>query len=170
MAFQTKIIGREALMRRLDELVPEANKAAAVAKLEVAREAASRIASRAPAGATGAYKDSIIGARQADMPAGERPVFGGNPSKDPDATAVYADFTWKFLEHGTAPHLIKGRNGKRLVFTARNGARVSVPSVNHPGSAAQPHIFYTWKAYRKAAKAKISRAISKAVKAATKGA
>lgn len=166
MAFSTKIIGREALQRRLDELVPEASKAAAVAKLEVAREAASRIAARAPVGATGAYKDSIIGARQADMPAGERPVFGGNPSKDPDATAVYADFTWKFLEHGTAPHLIKAKNKPALVFRAKGGGPIIVAEeVNHPGTSAQPHIFYTWKAYRKAAKAKIARAISKAVKA-----
>jgi HK97 gp10 family phage protein len=165
VAFQTKIIGREALQRRLDELVPEATAAAAQAKLEVAREAASRIASRAPTGATGALKDSIIGARQADMPGAK--AIGGNPSKDPDATGVYADFTWKFVEHGTAPHKITGRNGNNLVFTAKDGTRVSTPSVDHPGSRAQPFVFYTWKAMRKAAKAKISRAISKAVKAAS---
>ncbi|MBZ9808131.1 HK97 gp10 family phage protein [Mesorhizobium sp. ESP-6-2] len=163
MAFQTKIIGREALQRRLNELVPEASKEAAKAKIEVAREAASRIAARAPVGATGVLKDSIIGARQADMP-GVKPV-GGQQSKDPDATGVYADFTWKFVEHGTAPHKIAGRNGKNLTFRGRDGGIVSIPSVDHPGSRAQPFVFYTWKAYRKAAKAKISRAISQAVKA-----
>jgi hypothetical protein len=155
MAFQTKIVGREALQRRLDELVPEASKAAAVAKLEVAREAASRIASRAPVGATGVLKDSIIGARQADMPGAK--AIGSNPSKDPNATGVYADFTWKFAEYGTAPHLIKGRNGKNLVFPGADGELVSVPSVNHPGNRAQPFAIYTWKAYRKAAKAKTIR-------------
>ncbi|MBZ9984934.1 HK97 gp10 family phage protein [Mesorhizobium sp. BR-1-1-8] len=165
MAFKTTIVGREALQRRLDELVPEASKAAAVAKLEVAREAANRIASRAPIGATGVLKDSIIGARQADMPGAK--AIGSNQSKDPDAAGVYADFTWKFVEHGTAPHKITGRGGKNLVFTAKDGTRVSTPSVNHPGSRAQPFVFYTWKAYRKAAKAKIARAISKAVKAAS---
>ncbi|TPM67462.1 HK97 gp10 family phage protein [Mesorhizobium sp. B2-2-1] len=162
MAFKATIMGREALQRKLDALVPEASKAAAVAKLEVAREAASRIASRAPVGATGVLKDSIIGARQADMP-GAKAI--GAQSKDPDATGVYADFTWKFLEYGTAPHKITGRNGKKLTFPGADGKLVSVPSVNHPGSRARPFVYYTWKAYRKTAKAKIARAISKAVTA-----
>ncbi|MBZ9921966.1 HK97 gp10 family phage protein [Mesorhizobium sp. BR1-1-7] len=167
MALTTKIIGREALQRRLDELVPEAGKAAAAAKLEVAREAANRIASRAPVGVTGVLKDSIIGARQADMPG--KKALGGNSSKDPDATGVYADFTWKFAEYGTAPHVVSAKSGKNLVFMAKDGTQVSTPSVNHPGARAQPFVFYTWKAYRKAAKAKIARAISAAVKAATRG-
>ncbi|TPL36743.1 HK97 gp10 family phage protein [Mesorhizobium sp. B2-4-8] len=166
MAFKTTIVGREALQRRLDELVPEASKAAAVAKLEVAREAANRIASRAPIGATGVLKDSIIGARQADMPGAK--AIGSNQSKDPDATGVYADFTWKFVEHGTAPHKIMAKNKPALVFRGKGGGPLIVAEeVNHPGSRAQPFVFYTWKAYRKAAKAKIARAISKAVKAAS---
>jgi hypothetical protein len=166
MAIKTTIIGREALQRRLNELVPTAATAAADAKLEVAQELAKRIASRAPVGASGHYRTSIRGGRQADNP-GIVP-FGGRASKDPDATAVYADFIWRFLEFGTAPHVIKGRNGKNLVFTAAGGDVVSKRSVSHPGSSAHPHIFYTWKAMRKAAKAKISRAIGKAVKASNK--
>ncbi|PBB94969.1 HK97 gp10 family phage protein [Mesorhizobium sp. WSM3862] len=165
MAIKTKIIGREALQRRLDELVPEAATAAAEAKLEVAQELASRIASRAPVD-SGDYKASIRGGRQADNP-GILPV-GGKQSKDPDATAVYADFIWRFLEFGTAPHVIKGKNGGNVVFAGSDGGLVSVPSVAHPGSRAHPHVFYTWKALRKVAKAKISRAISKAVKASNK--
>lgn len=165
MAFKATIVGREELMRRLDAIAPGAASAIADTKLEVAREAARRIEAAAPVGATGAYKDSIIGARQADMPADARPVFGIT-SKDPDAVAVYADFIWKFLEYGTAPHLIKGRNGKNLVFTAANGARVSIPSVNHPGIRAEPHVFPTWKAYRATAKRKISAALTKAIKQA----
>jgi HK97 gp10 family phage protein len=162
VAIKTTIIGREALQRRLDELVPEASAAAAQAKLEVAQEAASRIASRAPTH-TGDYKASIRGGRQADNP-GILPV-GGKKSTDPDATAVYADFIWRFLEFGTAPHVIKGKNGGNVVFTAADGNVVSARSVAHPGGMARPHVFYTWKAMKKAAKAKISRAISKAVKA-----
>ncbi|MDX8495887.1 HK97 gp10 family phage protein [Mesorhizobium sp. VK22B] len=165
MAIKTKIIGREALQRRLEELVPEAATAAADAKLEVAQELASRIASRAPV-ETGDYKGSIRGGRLADNP-GILPM-GGRQSKDPEATAVYADFIWRFLEFGTAPHAIRGKNGKNLVLTGADGGLVSVPSVAHPGSRAHPHVFYTWKAFRKAAKAKISRAISKAVKASNK--
>ncbi|TPK18062.1 HK97 gp10 family phage protein [Mesorhizobium sp. B2-5-7] len=162
MAMKATVLGREALQRKLDALVPEASAAAAKAKLEVAREAASRIASRAPVGETGSYKDSIIGARQADMP-GIKPA-SGQPSKDPDATGVYAEFVWRWLEWGTAPHKITGKDGS-LVFPGADGTLVSVPSVVHPGARAHPHIFYTWRAYRKAAKAKISRAISAAVKA-----
>lgn len=162
MAFKATVLGREALTRKLERLTPGVTEAAAKAKLEVAREAAKRIEAAAPVGATGAYKDSIIGARQADMP-GKKPL-SGQPSKDPDAAGVYADFVWKFLEFGTKPHKIAGRNGKNLVFLGAGGKLVSVPSVNHPGAAAEPHVFPTWKAYRKTAKAKISKAITKAVK------
>lgn len=162
MAFKATIIGREALTRKLESLTPGVTEAAAKAKLEVAREAANRIAAAAPTGATGAYKDSIIGARQADMP-GHKPL-NGQSSKDPDATAVYADFVWKFLEYGTKLHVIKGKNGKKLSFIGANGKRVSVDAVVHPGATAEPHVFPTWKAYRKTAKAKISKAISAAVK------
>ncbi|MEI5682353.1 MULTISPECIES: HK97 gp10 family phage protein [unclassified Mesorhizobium] len=146
MAFKTKVLGREALMRKLERITPGVTEAAAEAKLEVAQEAAKRIAAVAPVGVSGDYKASIKGARQADNP-GITPV-GGQQSKDPDATAVYADYIWRFLEFGTAPHI----NGGLFPGTA------------HPGTIRQPHVFPTWKSYRKNAKAKISRAISKAVK------
>jgi HK97 gp10 family phage protein len=45
---------------------------------------------------------------------------------------------YRFVEFGTAPHQIAGRNGNNLVFTARNGSKVSVKSVNHPGARAKP--------------------------------
>ncbi|MER9170916.1 HK97 gp10 family phage protein [Mesorhizobium australicum] len=162
MAFKATVIGREALMRKLDAIAPGAIAATAEVKLEVAREAARRIEAAAPVGATGAYKDSIIGARQADMP-GSPAV--GIASKDPDACGVYADFRWKFLEFGTKPHLIKGRNGKKLAFMAGDKL-VSVDSVSHPGARAEPHVFPTWKAYKATAKRKISTALRKAVKQA----
>lgn len=165
MAIKTKTIGREALQRRLDELVPEAAAAAAQAKLEVAQEAASRIAARAPV-RTGDYKGSIRGGRQADNP-GILPV-GGKKSTDPDATAVYADFIWRFLEFGTAPHNVAkggGNNAGKIALITGRPSKLGVKPIAHPGSRAFPHVFYTWKAMRKAAKSKISRAISKAVKA-----
>lgn len=140
MAFKATVLGREELTRRLERLTPGVAAAAAEAKLIAAREAANRIAAAAPV-RTGTYKDSIIGAKQADMP-GKTSI--GQQSKDPDATGVYAEFVWKFLEFGTAPHNIG------------NGM--------HPGSRAQPHVFPTWKAYRKTAKALINKAINKAVK------
>lgn len=162
MAIKARVLGREALTRNLERITPGVTEAAAKAKLEVAQEAARRIKDAAPH-KTGEYAASIKGERQADNP-GIKPV-GGRQSKDPDATAVYAEFIWRFIEWGTAPHLIKGRGGKNLVFKGEDGRTVSVPSVNHPGGRAHPHVFPTWKAYRKAAKAKISRAIGKAVKA-----
>lgn len=161
MAIKARVLGREALTRNLERLTPGVTEAAAKAKLEVAQEAAKRIAAAAPR-KTGEYASEIVGERQADNP-GKLPV-GGRQSKDPDATAIYAPFYWRFLEFGTAPHLIKGKNGGNLVFRAGNGALVETRSVDHPGSFARPHIFPTWKAYRKAAKAKISRAIGQAVK------
>jgi len=161
MAIKAKVLGREALTRNLERLTPGVTEAAAKAKLEVAQEAANRIRAAVPK-KTGEFAASIVGERQADNP-GKLPV-GGKQSKDPDATAIYADYRWRWIEFGTAPHLIKGKNGGNLVFRATNGALVETRSVNHPGSRAHPAIFPTWKAYRKAAKAKISRAIGQAVK------
>lgn len=162
MAFKATIIGREALMRKLEAIAPGAVAATAEAKLEVAREAARRIEAAAPVGATGMYKDSIIGAKQAEMPGS--PALG-NPSKDPDATGVYADYRWKFLEFGTAPHVIKARNGGKLSFML-DGKLISTDSVNHPGSRAEPHVFPTWKAYKATAKRKINAALRAAIKQA----
>jgi hypothetical protein len=163
VAFKTTIMGREALTRRLDALVPEANKAAAVAKLEVIQELAKRVAGRAPVGATGEYKASIKGERQADNP--DKMPLGGVKSKDPDATALYADYIWKFLEYGTkaSPGEAPRRDRRYKTITVLTKGKRA-----HRATPAQPHVMYTWKAYRKAAKAKISRAISKAVTASVK--
>lgn len=148
MAFKTKVLGREALNRRLRELAPKAEEAVEKAKLEVAKEAASRIAAKAPVGSTGDYKASIKGEFQRNNP-GKKP-FGGEQTKDPDATAVYGEFIWRFLEFGTAPHI----NGGLFKGT------------KHPGTARQPHIFPTWRAYRPKALRKIRNAINKAVREA----
>lgn len=168
MAIKAKVLGREALTRNLERLTPGVTEAAAKAKLEVAQEAAKRIAAAAPK-KSGRYAASIVGQRQADNP-GILPV-GGKQSKDPDACAVYADFIWRFLEFGTAPHNIAAgggtKTGKLAAITGQATKRASKP-ILHPGSRAFPHVFPTWKAYRKAAKSKISRAIGKAVKESLK--
>jgi HK97 gp10 family phage protein len=46
----------------------------------------------------------------------------------------------RFVEFGTAPHIIKGRNGGMLKFTARDGKVVETQSVNHTGAKAKPFL------------------------------
>lgn len=121
---------------------------AADAKLEVVKEAANLISAAAPFD-TGDYMSEIKGERQADNP-NHAPVVG-RKSKDPDATAVYAPFIWRFLEFGTKAHLNKGR----------------FAGTQHPGTLAQPHVFPTWNAYRPTAKKKVNAAINRAVREAT---
>lgn len=162
MAFRAKVLGREALMRKLERITPGVAEAAAAAKLEVVKEAANLISAAAPH-VTGEYMNEIRGERQADNP-NIKPV-GGQQSKDPDAAAVYAPFIWRFLEFGTAPHVIKAKNAPALAFPSGNGGVTAVKEVMHPGAARKPHVFTTWRAFRKEAKRKVNTAINKAVRA-----
>ena len=147
MALSAKIQGRAALMRRLNELAPNAEKYAAEAKLEIVKEAADKISADAPHD-TGDYMSNIKGERQADNP--HLAPVTGRTSKDPDACAVYAPFIWRFLEFGTQPHENKGR----------------FAGTQHPGTAAQPHIFDNWREFKPTAKKRINAAINRAVKEA----
>lgn len=160
MAIRAKVLGRETLMRNLEKITPGIAKATAPVKLEIAKEAANLISAAAPA-KTGKYMESIQGGRQVDNPGAH---FFGKRSRDPDACGVYADFIWRFLEWGTAPHLIKGR-GKNLVFKGEDGRIVSVPSVNHPGTHAHPHVFPEWKKFKPRGQRMINQAVRGAVKA-----
>lgn len=47
---------------------------------------------------------------------------------------------YRFVEYGTAPHIIKGRNGGMLTFTARDGKKITKQSVNHTGAVAKPYM------------------------------
>lgn len=148
MAMKAKMLGREALTRKLRQLAPEVEKAAEIVKLQVAKDVAAQITIRAPVGATHEYIDSIASGYQRDNP--DKKSLSGQPSKDPDATGIYANYIWRFLEFGTRPHINKG------MFAGSQ----------HPGTAAQPHIFPTWRAMRPKAKKKINAAITKAVRKA----
>ncbi|HEV7305212.1 HK97 gp10 family phage protein [Ensifer sp.] len=160
MALKTKILGREALTKKLNEIAPSVEKYAAPAKLEIAEEAADKIAGRAPTGATLEYMHNIEAGRLADHP-DKKPV-GINASKDPSAAGVFAPFIWRFLEFGTAPHNTAPGGGTVLgqVTHAEGGG------TQHPGTAAQPHIFPTWREMRDRAKRKIQAAVNKGVKEA----
>ena len=126
-------------MRRLRAIVPEAEKELAKAQLEGAQELAVRIKPRAPGPRTGKYQASIQGDRLANRPK-QRAVSKGlkGQTKDPNATGVFAEFIWRFLEFGT------------VKMTAR------------------PHIFPTYRAYRKRLRRKMATAVNKAVRKARK--
>lgn len=148
-------------MRKLERITPGVTEAAAAAKLEVVKEAANLISAAAPHD-TGNYMENIRGGRQADNPGLVQ--VGGTKSKDPDATAVYAPYYWHWLEWGTAPHKIKAKNAPALVFRNGGGGITVAGEVMHPGTKRQPHVFPTWREYRKAAKTKVNAAINKAVR------
>lgn len=135
MAYRAKFLGREAVMRKLNRMVPDAEKELAAAQIDVAREAASRIAMRAPVGVTGDYKGSIEADLIANRPKNEL-VGAIKETKDKNATGVFAKWIWRFLEFGTV------------------------------NMAARPHIFPTWRAYRKTARRKMAAAVNKAVRKA----
>lgn len=44
------------------------------------------------------------------------------------------------VEFGASPHIIKGKNGKLLKFTARDGKRIEIAQVSHPGFKAKPYM------------------------------
>lgn len=44
------------------------------------------------------------------------------------------------VEYGTQPHVIRAKNGGKLVFKGRDGRLVFVDKVNHPGTAPQPYM------------------------------
>lgn len=144
MRIKATVLGRDEVMRRLRAVVPEAEKELAKAQLEGAQELANRIKGRAPR-ETGRYQASIEADRLANRP-GQRRVGGKVKStttgkalgatKDPNATGIFAEYIWRFLEFGTV----------------KMGAR--------------PHIFPTFRAYRKRLRRKMAGAVNKAVKKA----
>ena len=161
MAITADLKGREALMRRLNQLAPNVEKYAAQAKLEAAEEAAEMMRERAPTGATLEYRESFTGELLANNP--NKQQVGLSQTKDPSAAGVFAEYIWRFLEFGTAPH--STAKGGGTVLGKKNAAQNGAMGI-HPGTAAQPHIFPTWRSYKKKASAKIRAAVNKAVREA----
>ncbi|PRD42177.1 hypothetical protein C5748_17070 [Phyllobacterium phragmitis] len=111
-------------------------------QLELAQEGARRIAARAPG--DGDYKASIQGDKLSNRQ--KKSVFGQRASKDTNATGIFAEYIWRWLEFGTGPRTQKttGRyNGL--------GPRL-------------PHIFPTWRAFKPKALRKMRRVINQVVK------
>lgn len=134
MALKAKMLGRGKTLALLRGIVPEAEKELAKAQLEAAQQLAGKIKPRAPR-KTGAYQASIVGDRLASRP-GERAATGGlrNETRDPNATGVFADYIWRFLEFGTVK------------------------------AAKRPHIFPTYRQEKPRIRRKMAAAVRKAVK------
>lgn len=157
MGMSAKFEGRAELTRRLEALVPGVTENVAKAKLEIAEEAAKRIAAAAPR-KSGEYAASIKGERQADNDNAN--IVGHAKSEDPDATGVYGAWYWHFIEFGTKPH-----------STLKNGYRVGIKKASqqtgkgwHPGTPKKPHVYPTWRSYKPKAKRKIADAINRYIR------
>ena len=127
---RAKFANREAVMARLRKVAPNAEREIAKAQLDAARGLAEAIRARAPVD-TGRYRESL----EADLLRNRKAasIGGGRKSKDPNATGVFGEFIWRFLEFGT---------------------------VNQP---AQPHIFPTYRASKKAIRRGMRRALKNAI-------
>ncbi|WP_284777071.1 HK97 gp10 family phage protein [Agrobacterium sp. lyk4-40-TYG-31] len=161
---KAKVLGRETLTKKLNDIAPKANQYAAEAKLQIANEAAEAISDRAPIGtgtSAGDYAASIQGARISDRP-NAKAMVGTSASKDPDATGIFASWIWHFLEFGTRPHNTAKGGGTALGKKQTEGARM------HPGTKAQPHIFPIWRSFRERAKKRINDAVWRGVREAMK--
>lgn len=157
MAMKAQVLGRAALAKRLEQLAPNVEKYAAVAKLEIAKELATEIAARAPKGGDGSYAASIRGDFIRNFPQQEQ--VGIHKSKDPDATGIVAEFIWRFIEFGTAFHsLAKGAKLK--------SGKLQNVGPWMPTQERRPHIFSTWRAMKKRARRKLLAAVNKGVKEA----
>jgi len=175
MAVKAKFIGRNDLLQRMALIEPNVVTSIAGMQMKVARELAEKIKTRAPVGdvdskrgrSPGKYRDSIHAARLADRP-NAKLVGGIRKTSDPNATGVFAEWIWHFIEFGTQPHVIRPKNAPRLVFRGRDGQLRSAAEVSHPGSPAQPHIFPTYRAERKNMERRMSRAMKVAIQKALK--
>lgn len=167
MALKAKMLGREALTKKLNAIAPEIDKEAAKAIEAGARELAGAIQARAPR-EDGDYVNSIQADRLSNRPS-EKPVGKIRQTKDENAWGVFAEWYWRFLEFGTKAHVIKPRKAKRLAWKSANGETVTAAQVKHPGSSPQPHIFPTFRALRKRIRSRIARAVNKAAKKAMAG-
>ncbi|EJL57965.1 phage protein, HK97 gp10 family [Rhizobium sp. CF122] len=134
MKTKAKFLSREKTMSLLNGIVPEAEKELAAAQMEGAQALAAKIKPRAPS-ETGSYRQSIQADKLSNRP-GERAVGNGlnNETKDPNATGVFADYIWRFLEFGTV------------------------------NMAKRPHIFPTYRQERPKIRRKMAAAVRKAVK------
>ncbi|WP_421579967.1 HK97-gp10 family putative phage morphogenesis protein [Shinella sp. M31] len=160
MALKATITGKDELFRRLTEVAPNVAKYATEAKRKAGDELAEAIRQRAPTGATLEYMESIEADEIANRPHQER--VSKAAAKDPTAVGLFAEYIWRFLEFGTAPHNTAPGGGTVLgQATHREGG-----GMQHPGTRAQPHIFPTYRAMKPKIMKRIRAAVNKGVREA----
>lgn len=122
------------MMRKLRRLAPNAERELADEQMLAAKELASDIRSFAPV-RTGKYRASIEGDLLSARRAGSN-IGGGmkGGTKDPNATGIFAEFVWRFLEFGTV------------------------------NMSAQPHIFPTYRANKKKIRRRMNKAVRDSIK------
>lgn len=158
MVIKAQVLGREALMRRLNTIAPNINKYTAQEKKAAGDELADAIRLRAPAGETLDYMESIQADLITDRPAQEQ--VGIRASKDPSAVGLFAKFIWRFLEFGTRPHNVARGGGTALGKKQMK----ATGAIMHPGSVAKPHIFPIYRAMKPKIKRRIQNAVNRAIR------
>ncbi|WP_421579500.1 HK97 gp10 family phage protein [Shinella sp. M31] len=160
MALKATITGKDELFRRLTQVAPNVAKYATEAKRKAGDELAEAIRQRAPTGATLEYMESIEADELANRPHQER--VSKAAAKDPTAVGLFAEYIWRWLEWGTAPHNTAKGGGTVLgQATHREGG-----GTQHPGTRAQPHIFPTYRAMKPKIMKRIRAAVNKGVREA----
>lgn len=140
---KAKFEGRDRVMARLRAMLPETERQLALAQMEAGQDLADAIRNRAPMDDPTATPRRPAGAYRRSINAarladrpGRKSQAGLRQTKDPNAVGIYAEFIWRWLEFGTVK------------------------------TAAQPHIFPTYRASRKAIRRKMAGAVNKAVRKA----
>ncbi len=154
MAKGVKTSGRSALLRKLALLPQAAREEIAKAINQSAEEIAAAQRRLAPK-KTGALERSIVVSRGGAVPKYASVGRSGATEKgDPDLTVIVSAGNSQvryahLVEFGTAPHENKG---------LYEGSQ-------HPGAKAKPFFFGPYRAYRKRAKSRMTRATKKAARA-----
>ncbi len=157
------IKGLKRLQKKLDKLPDAAKKRIREAMEKGADEIVGMMQNLVPIGDTMRLHDSI-GWTWGRAPKGSMTI-GKVESTGGDLTiTIYAgdDEAWysRFVEFGTAPHNAASGGGTK----AGQKQLASGGGLGHPGSAAQPFFFVSYRANRKRVKSRITRAINKAAK------
>lgn len=161
--------GLKELQRKLDRL-PKVARVRIRQAMELGADEIVALAKSLVVEDTGALRDSITWI-WGDAPKGLFPlavVSGAGAANDLKITIVAGDddaFYARWIEFGTAPHNVAKGGGtvkgkKQLAAGGGNG---------HPGTAAKPFFYVSYRALRKRTKSRITRAINKAAKEVAAG-
>lgn len=163
----TKVQGLDRLRRKLKALPDSARKEIAKAMEQSAQEIVDLAKSLVPV-ATGALRDSI-GWTWGDAPKGSMTlgyVRSGGAGSGKMVVTIYAGddqaYWARWVEFGTAPHgLARGAD--------RSRNKRQTMGATHGGTPAQPYFYPAYRAVRKRAKSRVTRAITKSAKRVAAG-